>query len=110
MKQRSDKRILTTHVGSLVRPPELKALAQSGQDRPVDAAPTGQFIETLKRATADVVKQQAAIGLDIISDGEFEQIQLVQLRSESRHWIRNPAQSVASGRVARPRSGPFRAT
>jgi 5-methyltetrahydropteroyltriglutamate--homocysteine methyltransferase len=69
--KRSDKRILTTHVGSLVRPPELKALAQSGQDRPVDAAPTGQFIETLKRATADVVKQQAAIGLDIISDGEF---------------------------------------
>jgi 5-methyltetrahydropteroyltriglutamate--homocysteine methyltransferase len=69
--KRSDKRILTTHVGSLVRPPELKALAQSGLDRPVDAAPTEQFNETLKRATAEVVKKQAAIGLDIISDGEF---------------------------------------
>src|SRR5579871_476778 len=69
--KRSDKRILTTHVGSLVRPPELKALAQSGLDRPVDAVPTEQFNQTLKKATADVVKKQAAVGLDIISDGEF---------------------------------------
>ena len=69
--KRSEKRILTTHVGSLVRPPELKALAQSGQDRPRDAAPTADYRETLDRATADVVKKQAAVGLDIISDGEF---------------------------------------
>jgi len=69
--KRSEKRILTTHVGSLVRPPELKALAQSGQDRPADAAPTGDYVTTLQRATAEVVQKQAAIGLDIISDGEF---------------------------------------
>jgi 5-methyltetrahydropteroyltriglutamate--homocysteine methyltransferase len=69
--KRSDKRILTTHVGSLVRPPELKALAQSGKDRPADAAPTAEYIETVRRATAEVVKKQAAAGLDIISDGEF---------------------------------------
>jgi len=69
--KRSDKRILTTHVGSLVRPPEVKALAQSGKDRPQDAAPTDEYIETLQRATADVVKKQAAVGLDIVSDGEF---------------------------------------
>lgn len=69
--KRSKKRILTTHVGSLVRPPELKALAQSGMDRPQDVAPTGGYIETLQRATAEVVKKQAAVGLDIVSDGEF---------------------------------------
>ncbi len=69
--KRSQDRILTTHVGSLVRPPELKALAQSGMDRPADAAPTGGYIETLQRATAEVVKKQAAAGLDIVSDGEF---------------------------------------
>ena len=69
--KRSQDRILTTHVGSLVRPPELKALAQSGMDRPADAAPNGAYIETLQRATAEVVKKQAAIGLDIVSDGEF---------------------------------------
>jgi len=69
--KRSEKRILTTHVGSLVRSPELKALAQSGMDRPDDAAPTPEYVATLQRATAEVVRKQAAVGLDIISDGEF---------------------------------------
>ena len=69
--KRSERRILTTHVGSLVRPPELKALAQSGMDRPEDVARTSGFIETLHRATSEVVKKQAAVGLDIICDGEF---------------------------------------
>jgi 5-methyltetrahydropteroyltriglutamate--homocysteine methyltransferase len=59
--KRSEKRILTTHVGSLIRTPELKALAKSGKDDP----------EVVRRATAEVVKKQAAVGLDIISDGEF---------------------------------------
>lgn len=68
--KRSEKRILTTHVGSLVRPPQMKALAQSGQDRPKQAAPTGNYLETLQRATAEVVRKQE-IGLDIVSDGEF---------------------------------------
>ena len=69
--KRSEKRILTTHVGSLVRPAELKALAQSGLDRPEEAAPTDDYLETLRRATAEVVRKQAAIGVDIVSDGEF---------------------------------------
>src|ERR1035438_4541376 len=67
--KRSEKRILTTHVGSLVRTPELKAAAQSrtGSSAEVDA----RSFATVKRATAEVVKKQAAIGLDIISDGEY---------------------------------------
>src|ERR1700674_1727925 len=69
--KRSEKRILTTHVGSLVRPAELKALAQSGKDRPEDVAASDDYLETLRRATAEVVRKQAAIGVDIISDGEF---------------------------------------
>jgi 5-methyltetrahydropteroyltriglutamate--homocysteine methyltransferase len=69
--KRSDQRILTTHTGSLVRPAELKALAQSGKDRPEEITATEQYLETVRRATAEVVKKQAAIGLDIISDGEF---------------------------------------
>ena len=59
--KRSEKRILTTHVGSLVRTEELKTLARSGKENP----------EAVRQATAEVVKKQAAIGLDIISDGEF---------------------------------------
>jgi 5-methyltetrahydropteroyltriglutamate--homocysteine methyltransferase len=62
--KRSEKRILTTHVGSLVRPPEVKALAKSGSG-------VGGYFETLQRATAEVVKKQAEVGLDIVSDGEF---------------------------------------
>lgn len=69
--KRSESRILTTHTGSLVRPPQLKSLAQSGQDWPKEVAPTENYLETVRRATADVVRKQAAIGLDIISDGEF---------------------------------------
>lgn len=69
--KRSEKRILTTHTGSLVRPPELRALAQSGKDRPEEIALSERYLETVKRATNEVVKKQAAIGLDIISDGEF---------------------------------------
>ncbi len=69
--QRSETRILTTHVGSLVRPPELKALSRFGKDPGTVAAPTEEQERLLQAATADVVKKQAAVGLDIISDGEF---------------------------------------
>jgi 5-methyltetrahydropteroyltriglutamate--homocysteine methyltransferase len=67
--KRSEKRILTTHVGSLVRTPELKAGAQprTGGFAEIDAS----YLDTVKRATAEVVKKQAAIGLDVISDGEY---------------------------------------
>jgi 5-methyltetrahydropteroyltriglutamate--homocysteine methyltransferase len=67
--KRSERRILTTHVGSLVRPSELKGLAQ--KEDLSQAQATDRYVETLQRATAEVVKKQAAVGLDIISDGEF---------------------------------------
>jgi 5-methyltetrahydropteroyltriglutamate--homocysteine methyltransferase len=64
--KRSEKRILTTHVGSLVRSPEIKALATAGGERSQEEA-----AEIVARATAEVVKNQASVGLDIISDGEY---------------------------------------
>jgi 5-methyltetrahydropteroyltriglutamate--homocysteine methyltransferase len=55
-------RILTTHAGSLIRPPELLEL--SGQDDPAyDAA--------LADAVADVVRRQVEAGIDVVDDGEF---------------------------------------
>jgi 5-methyltetrahydropteroyltriglutamate--homocysteine methyltransferase len=69
--KRSEKRILTTHVGSLVRTPELKALAQSKGDRRLEIVPDAGYLATITRATAEVVQKQAAVGLDIISDGEY---------------------------------------
>jgi len=69
--KRSEKRILTTHVGSLVRPPELKALSRFGKDRAAETPDSETSREMLERATAEVVKKQAAAGVDIVSDGEF---------------------------------------
>jgi 5-methyltetrahydropteroyltriglutamate--homocysteine methyltransferase len=65
--KRSENRILTTHVGSLVRPKELRDLAPPGQE-PKDPA---QYNAALCQATVDVVRKQAEIGVDIVSDGEY---------------------------------------
>ena len=65
--KRSEKRILTTHVGSLIRPQILRDLAPAGQD-PTDP---DEYNAQLRQATAAVVKKQAEIGIDIVSDGEF---------------------------------------
>jgi 5-methyltetrahydropteroyltriglutamate--homocysteine methyltransferase len=62
--KRSDQRILTTHVGSLIRP---KALLDAGKDRTHGQA----YQRELKRVVADVVAQQAKAGIDVVNDGEF---------------------------------------
>ena len=65
----SDGRILTTHVGSLVRPDDLLVFLRKQQDgEPYDAK---AFEECLKRSVADVVRKQAEAGVDIVSDGEY---------------------------------------
>jgi 5-methyltetrahydropteroyltriglutamate--homocysteine methyltransferase len=65
----SDGRTRTTHVGSIVRPPELvEVLRARSQGQEVDAQ---RYERTLRRAVADVVRQQAEVGLDVVSDGEF---------------------------------------
>ena len=62
-------RILTTHVGSLVRPDDLLVFLRKQQDgEPYD---TAAFEECLKRSVADVVRKQAEVGIDIVSDGEY---------------------------------------
>ena len=62
-------RILTTHVGSLIRPPKLQEFLKAQRDRePYDQA---AFDACLHDAVADVVHKQAEIGLDVINDGEY---------------------------------------
>lgn len=65
--KRSEHRILTTHVGSLVRPKELRELAPPGEE-PKDPA---KYNAVLCEQTLDVVRKQAEIGVDIVSDGEY---------------------------------------
>jgi 5-methyltetrahydropteroyltriglutamate--homocysteine methyltransferase len=68
MKHSTD-RILTTHVGSLIRPPELRELIrakQSGQSYDEEV-----YQKCLRHSVADVVRRQAEAGVDVVSDGEF---------------------------------------
>ena len=67
--KRSTDRILTTHVGSLIRPAELREfLSAKEAGEPFDRA---AYAKCLKEAVAAVVRRQADIGVDVISDGEF---------------------------------------
>jgi 5-methyltetrahydropteroyltriglutamate--homocysteine methyltransferase len=60
--KRSDEKILTTHVGSLIRPPELQ------RDSPDAPAPGAA---ELRGAVEDIVRRQVAVGIDVVNDGEF---------------------------------------
>ena len=66
--KRSTNRILTSHVGSLVRPPEIAAMFP---DRPAGRPFDAREQDLITRSVAAVVKQQADAGIDIPSDGEF---------------------------------------
>jgi 5-methyltetrahydropteroyltriglutamate--homocysteine methyltransferase len=67
--KRSVDRILTTHVGSLIRPPELQEFLRARQaGKPYDHA---AYDACLKSSVAEVVHHQAEVGVDVISDGEF---------------------------------------
>ena len=65
----STERILTTHVGSLIRPPALQEflrLKQAGKPYDREA-----YEQCLTQSVADVVRRQAQTGVDVVSDGEF---------------------------------------
>ncbi|MFP6871296.1 MAG: cobalamin-independent methionine synthase II family protein [Nitrospinota bacterium] len=66
--KRSTERILTTHTGSLPRPPEVvDLLVAEEEDRGARAAE----LETAVTAAIDnVVEKQVAAGIDIVNDGE----------------------------------------
>jgi 5-methyltetrahydropteroyltriglutamate--homocysteine methyltransferase len=70
--QKSDARILTTHVGSLPRQPELTdLLLRQEQGQPVD----GALLERQKEAAVrHVVARQLEAGIDVGNDGEQPRI------------------------------------
>src|SRR5581483_5815350 len=70
--KRSTERILTTHAGSLVRPPAIiEVMAAREAGKPYD---TARFAAELRAGVADAVRQQAEAGIDIPSDGEFGKV------------------------------------
>jgi len=67
--KRSSNRILTTHVGSLIRPPRLLELVRAREDG--ETADVRAYEECLKDSVAEVVRRQAQAGIDVVNDGEF---------------------------------------
>ncbi len=67
--KRSTDRILTTHVGSLIRPPSLQEFLRARQKG--DPLDQRAYAKCLTDSVADVVRRQAEAGVDVISDGEF---------------------------------------
>jgi len=67
--KRSTDRILTTHVGSLIRPPRLQELLRARQKG--DGFDQTSYDQCLTQSVADVVQAQADTGIDVVSDGEF---------------------------------------
>jgi 5-methyltetrahydropteroyltriglutamate--homocysteine methyltransferase len=65
----SQDRILTTHVGSLPRPPELRQiLIDKDRGAPYDKDALARLV---RQAVVDIVRRQAAVGIDIVNDGEM---------------------------------------
>jgi 5-methyltetrahydropteroyltriglutamate--homocysteine methyltransferase len=69
MTLRSTERFLTTHTGSLPRPPDLIRMMYAKEEGvPVDAPRLGARI---RAAVAEVVDKQVKAGIDIVNDGEM---------------------------------------
>ncbi len=67
--KRSENRIPHDHVGSIIRPPELLEAARAARANGGEHAT--KYDALLKVKVAEVVRQQAAAGIDIVNDGEY---------------------------------------
>ena len=67
--KRSTERFLTTHTGSLPRPPDLvRMMYAKEEDVPVEPA---ALAARVRAAVAEVVEKQVAAGIDLVNDGEM---------------------------------------
>ena len=70
--QRSQDRILTTHVGSLPRPQSVvEFLIKKDHHEPYDAV---AFDAAIAAAVEEIVAKQRAVGIDVVSDGEMSKV------------------------------------
>jgi 5-methyltetrahydropteroyltriglutamate--homocysteine methyltransferase len=61
-------RILTTHAGSLPRPPDLLDLIKSGDGAVFEQRSSAG---RLRNAVGEIVRRQAELGIDVVDDGEY---------------------------------------
>ncbi len=91
--KRSMDRILVTHAGSLVRPPELRALIAGKVTG--NAFDEGKYQTMLTEKVAEVVRLQEEAGIDIPSDGEYGK----------RGWTSYVAHRLTGVEIRAPRPG-----
>jgi 5-methyltetrahydropteroyltriglutamate--homocysteine methyltransferase len=97
----STERILTTHVGSLPRPPDLLEMIQAKeQGRPIDAE---AFAARVKSAVAEVVRKQAEAGIDIAADGEMGRFGFIPYVNERLTGLEARSNPRSEGTWARSR-------
>ncbi len=78
--KRSADRILTTHVGSLPRPPDLLAMMDAKeQGKGFDEA---AHEKRLRAAVGEIVRKQVELGIDVIDDGEYGKPSFVTYMNE----------------------------
>jgi 5-methyltetrahydropteroyltriglutamate--homocysteine methyltransferase len=91
----STDRIMTTHAGSLPRPPDLRDMVVAkANGAPHDPA---ALAARLKSAVAEIVRRQVEVGLDSVNDGELSKTNF----TDYVRWR-------IAGYVARPSAGPRR--
>ena len=106
MPQSTD-RILTTHVGSLIRPPKLIEFWRAIEDG--KAYDEAAFETCVTESVAEVVRQQADVGIDIVSDGEFakgvnwafyifKRLTGIAVRAATAEEMADPMASMGGGR------------
>jgi methionine synthase II (cobalamin-independent) len=92
--QRSADRILTTHAGSLPRPPDLTRMMWDLLDqKPVDET---RLQARVTQAVAEVVARQREAGVDIVSDGEMSKVGFSNYVMQRYSGFANRAQFVAT--------------
>jgi hypothetical protein len=78
--KRSTDHILVTHVGSLVRPMSIRNILWArDHGQPYDEA---AYEKILREEVASVVRKQADVGVDVVSDGEYGKAGWIRYVSE----------------------------
>jgi 5-methyltetrahydropteroyltriglutamate--homocysteine methyltransferase len=92
-------RILTTHTGSLHRPPDLEELFR--KKLAGEAYDESAFETRLRSAVAEIVRKQADLGIDVIDDGEFSKVDFFSYAKYRLDGIEaRPVKATASDKVS----------
>jgi 5-methyltetrahydropteroyltriglutamate--homocysteine methyltransferase len=99
--QCSSERFLTTHVGSLPRPPDLLAMILAKEEgRAVDAE---AFAARVREAVAEAVHRQSESGIDIVADGEMGRFGFIPYINERLAGLETRKSTARAGNWAQSR-------